>query len=299
MSKSNDLSRTITDQIIEAIESGLTDTNWVRPWSVFTGMPINPSTGKEYRGMNALLLMMIGGGNFSGYGQWKKLGAQVRKGSKHIKILAPMMVNSKTEFDLSGNPKKVLIGFSDAKVFAASDVDGWTPPALELNEDFTPHQAAEERIQAVIDMGCDYQLGGDVACFIPSQDVVKMPTKGQFPDEVDYYTTAMHELVHWTGGADRLNRRKTNADKFQTSNPYAFEELVAELGASFLAAELGIHMGIRKDHLQYIGHWLEIMRGDDKAIMAAASQAATAVDVIMGRADLKGKQVKKDTALAA
>jgi antirestriction protein ArdC len=293
-----DLQKEITDQIITAIENGIDGDSWIRPWSVSNIFPQNPTTGKTYNGMNAILLMIaFGGGNFAGFGQWKaKFKAQVRKGEKSIPVLAPMMRRTGNKLP-NGKDEMVPIGFKTVRIFSADQVDGWDTPVIEPNHAFLEHDAAEKTIQYMIGQGVTIEHGGDKAAFRPTMDVVIMPNKEQFPIESDYYATMLHELVHWTGRSNRLARHKAAGTRFG-SNTYAFEELVAELGASILCGELGVHQGYRESHAKYIAHWLEIMRGDSKAIMDAASQAGKAVDVIMGRRTIKGQfvTVKEDKA---
>ena len=297
-----ELQKEITDQIIAAIEGGISeDGKWVRPWTVSNIFPSNPTTGKQYNGMNAILLMIaFGGGHFAGFGQWKdKFKAQVRKGEKSIPVLAPMMRKTGKKL-ASGKDEMIPVGFRTVRIFSAAQVDGWDTPVIETNDAFIEHQAAEDAIQYMITQGVDLQHGGDSAYFRPSTDMIGMPNKAQFAIESDYYATVLHELVHWTGKSDRLNRIKATGDRFG-SHTYAFEELVAELGASILCGELGVHNGYRDDHAKYINHWLTIMKGDSKAIMDAASMAGKAVDVIMGRRTIKGQMItaKVDTKAAA
>ncbi|MGE0531950.1 MAG: zincin-like metallopeptidase domain-containing protein, partial [Hyphomonadaceae bacterium] len=93
-----------------------------------------------------------------------------------------------------------------------------------------------------------------------------------------FYATSFHELTHWTGAKHRLDRAFGN--RFG-SRAYAFEELVAELGASYLCAEVGVTTSLRPDHAAYIAHWLDIMRADKKAIFTAASAAQRAADFLI------------------
>jgi antirestriction protein ArdC len=88
-----------------------------------------------------------------------------------------------------------------------------------------------------------------------------------------YYSTLLHELTHWTAPAHRCDRDFSG--RFG-SEAYAMEELVAELGAAFLCAELGITVEPRPDHAQYLAHWLAVLKADKRAIFAAASKAAEA-----------------------
>jgi antirestriction protein ArdC len=88
-----------------------------------------------------------------------------------------------------------------------------------------------------------------------------------------YYSTVLHELTHWTAPSHRCNRDLSG--RFGTE-AYAMEELVAELGAAFLCAELGIAIEPRPDHAQYLAHWLNVLKADKRAIFTAASKAAEA-----------------------
>ena len=40
--------------------------------------------------------------------------------------------------------------------------------------------------------------------------------------------------------------------------------VVAELGAAFLCAELGITPEVREDHAAYLGHWLTVLKEDKR-----------------------------------
>jgi antirestriction protein ArdC len=297
--QAQDIAQQVTNEVIQAIENGTECGKWIRPWAVTASMPVNAVTGKAYNGTNALMLLIRhGGGEFAGYGQWQTIGAQVTKGSKAIGIYLPMIRASK-ELQANGKPKMIPIGFKAGNVFAAHQVEGYEAPVAAVNDNFCVHAQADTQIAYMVSQGCTVNHGGDQAMFVPSTDNVHMPNQSQFPIESDYYATMLHELVHWTGGKARLNRGEAQRTKYE-SNAYAFEELVAELGATFLCGELGVELGDRNDHIKYISGWLSIMKGDKNAIMAAASQASKAVDVIMGRRHLDGSSVKAESeALAA
>ena len=96
-----------------------------------------------------------------------------------------------------------------------------------------------------------------------------------------YYATLAHELTHWTKHKSRLDRdfgRKQWGDE-----GYAKEELVAELGAAFLCADLALTPEARADHAAYIQSWLTVLKDDKRAIFAAAAHAQRAVDYLHGR----------------
>ncbi len=100
--------------------------------------------------------------------------------------------------------------------------------------------------------------GGNSAYYAPSRDIIQLPPFEAFKDKESYYATALHELTHWTKHEHRLDR-DFGRQKFGDVG-YAREELVAELGAAFLCAELGITPEIRDDHAAYLGHWITALK---------------------------------------
>jgi antirestriction protein ArdC len=114
---------------------------------------------------------------------------------------------------------------------------------------------------------------------MPSTDAIQLPYQSSFNSAAHYYATALHELTHWTGAKHRLNRDFSG----RFGNPaYAFEELVAEIGAAYLCADHGIQGELR--HAGYIGHWLKACRDDNTAIFKAAALAQKAADYIKNAA---------------
>lgn len=280
-----DIAQEITDQFVAAIEGGMEKGKWTRPWKLLGEMPTNIATGKQYRGMNALLLGMMGGGMWGTYKQWGTIEAQVRKGEKGQIIIRPLLGKDKKTGDTT------IFGWAGATVFAANQVDGYTAPVVEDAAPFIPMQRVEE---IVADTGAEINHGGDKAFYMPSMDRIQMPDREQFDSVADYYSTLLHELGHWTGHDKRLDR-KLNTTRFG-GNAYAFEELVAELSATFMSAELGITVGLPANHQQYLIGWLQIMKGDKNAIITAASQAQKVVDFIIPTTT---EEVKEDDKQAA
>jgi antirestriction protein ArdC len=111
--------------------------------------------------------------------------------------------------------------------------------------------------------------------YVPARDFITMPAVSLFESEPRYYATLLHELVHWSGAPHRLGRDLSG--RFGTYQ-YAAEELVAELGAAFLCAHLGITGELR--HADYIGTWLDLLSHDDRAVFTAASKASQAADFL-------------------
>ena len=139
----------------------------------------------------------------------------------------------------------------------------------------TPFDSIYEAEQRISKTGADISHGGDAAFYSPSHDKIQLPNKATFQDAGSYYATAFHELTHWTSAKTRLDR--TLGTKF--GNPeYAFEELVAEMGAAFLCQDYRIKGELR--HAGYIQHWLKACRSDDKAIFKASALAQKAANYI-------------------
>lgn len=107
-----------------------------------------------------------------------------------------------------------------------------------------------------------------------------MPMIEAFRDTESYYSTLAHETTHWTSHGSRL-ARDFGSKRFG-SEGYAVEELVAELGAAFLCADLDLALEPRADHASYIANWPQVLKNDNRAIFTAASHAQRAVDFLHG-----------------
>jgi len=109
-----------------------------------------------------------------------------------------------------------------------------------------------------------------------------MPPFAAFPEPAHYYSTLAHEHAHWTARSERCDRQ---LGKRFGDSAYAAEELIAELGAAFVCAHLGLSTEPREDHAEYIQSWLKVLRTDKRAIFTAASKAQQAADFLIERAD--------------
>ena len=117
----------------------------------------------------------------------------------------------------------------------------------------------------------------DGAYYTPSSDIISIPIMDKFDDDVSYYGTLLHELIHWTGAEDRLDRDIKNSFG---SEDYAKEELVAEIGAAILCQLLGIETTIRANHAQYLNGWIKSIKEDSKVMVQAFTKATKAVDYL-------------------
>lgn len=269
-----DLYQQVTDKIISALESGAAP--WVKPWAS-CGAPRNAVTGREYSGINLVLLAMSPYMSplWLTYNQAKAAGGQVRKGESgtSVVLFKPFTVKDKNDAESKEKTIPLLRSFV---VFNVEQIDG-------LPEKYTQAQRPQlnafednERAESLLAQACIHH-GKSKACFIPSADVIYMPNKTDFRTIPDYYATGLHELTHWTGHKSRLARDFSG--RFGDA-AYAFEELIAELGAAFLCAHSGIDGALQ--HESYISGWLKVLKGDKRAIFTASAAARKASEFLTG-----------------
>jgi antirestriction protein ArdC len=212
--------------------------------------------------------------------QAKDLGGHVRKGEKgELVVYADRF--RKTEIDQSsGQEVERDIPFMKGyTVFNVEQLDGlpdhfYAPAAPRLD----PVQRIDHADAYFAATGASINHGGNQACYSVTLDRIQMPPFETFRDAESYYATLAHEVTHWTRHPDRLDRdfgRKRWGDQ-----GYAMEELVAELGAAFVSADLDLSPEPREDHAAYIGSWLEVLNSDKRAIFSAAAHAQRAADYL-------------------
>ena len=276
MKKKFDLHETITNQIIESIEKGDIE-KWVKSWTD-TGTPKNFKRNKKYNGLNILLLWLAQEKEsyrtslWATFNQISALGGTVKKDEKGTRIVYTELKKYIKKDEKTGEEETKQYWFQKYyKVFNISqtdlDINNYVKPKKEFNK----IEVAENFISNI-----DHKVnhGGDTACYIPNSDKIRMPEKADFFTPEDYYSTYIHELGHWTGHTDRLNRNLSNKSK----QAYAFEELVAELTSAFTCAELGIEGKLQ--HKDYIASWLKVLKDDKKAIFKASSLAQKASEYL-------------------
>jgi antirestriction protein ArdC len=287
MTEKTDVYTRVTNKILADLERG--NLTWHQPWQA--GHQAGPVSrplragGQAYRGINVIMLWAAAmEKNYScplwlTYRQAAELGGQVRKGEKgSLVVYANEIV--RTDTDESGADVEVKIPFMKGYVvFNGEQVDGLpghfyatVPPLTNKIErlEFAERFFANTKITV--------QHGGNSAFYSVDRDIVQMPQFQTFRDPESYYATLAHECVHASRHPARLNRdlgRKKYADA-----GYAMEELVAEIGASFLCCDLGITPELREDHAAYIQSWLTVLKNDARAIFTAASHAQKAADFL-------------------
>ncbi len=268
-----DLYQEATDRIIEAIENGTAP--WQRAWDSSFRWPVNPTTNKPYHGANVMFLgtAFFQDPRWCSYNQAKARGWQVRKGEQGngIYFYKPMTKETSELDPETGLPKtKTIPLLKSYTVFNLSQMDG-APPFEAENEhrqlmtDLT-ESICEEIVEAT---GATIKYGYRRAGFAPSEDVIYMPNKDTFESDARYYAVLMHEIGHWTGGKDRLNRE---FGKDRESEAYAREELRAEMASAMLSMHLGLPPNV-DNHATYVDHYLKILRNDKKEFFRAAKDA--------------------------
>ncbi|MDZ4375680.1 MAG: zincin-like metallopeptidase domain-containing protein [Phenylobacterium sp.] len=285
-----DLYTRVTNAIVADLEAGVRP--WTKPWSAehLAGRISRPlrSTGEAYSGINVILLWAEAVAR--GYAapiwitfrQALALGGHVRKG-EHGSTVVYANTFSRTETGDDGQDVERQVPFLKAyTVFNVEQVEGLPAHYHAVAEPkLGPVQRIAHAESFFAGLGAEIRHGGDQAYYALHPDYVQMPPFECFADPEAYYATLAHESTHWTRHPARLDRdfgRKRWGDE-----GYAREELVAELGAAFLCADLGIELTPRPDHASYIASWLAVLKDDRRFIFTAAAHAQRAVDLLHAR----------------
>ena len=286
MSTFTDLYASVTERIITALEAGTPP--WICPWHGVgvDARPANATSGRPYRGINVLLLNLRAMVDGFAHSRWLTfqqalaVGGHVRRGEQGTQVVFFKL----HEVDKPGaaHPgaddadRRVVPLLRAFTVFNVEQVDGLPEPLAARSPapaGWEPLQVAEDILGA---SGAVVRHGGSRAFYMPDADLIQLPPQTALDCAGDYYATALHELTHWTGHASRCNRP---LGRRQGIDAYAFEELVAEMGAAFLTDHCGI-VG-RLQHASYIASWLQALRGDKRLIFTAAAQAQKAADYLL------------------
>jgi antirestriction protein ArdC len=285
MQNIKDTYQRITDAVIEQLEAGTKP--WIRPWRGNSRGSLVPRrvTGEAYRGINVLMLWLaseLAGyeeNTWLTYRQAQELGGQVRKGGKGALVVKYGTFAPKEREDDDDRGIPYLKGYT---VFNVEQIENlpqeFYRPAEELPTTQVPHVEAVETF--VRNTCAVITYGGTTACFRPTPDDILLPERARFVDEVHLYSTLLHEMSHWSGAKHRLNRDLTG--RFG-SESYAIEELVAELCAAFLCADLGVAHDPRGNTASYLESWLKVLKNDKRAIVSAAAKAQAAADYLHGQ----------------
>lgn len=271
----------VTDRIIAELEKGTAP--WVKPWhgNGVGDLPSNGATGRQYNGVNVLLLWEAAftkgylRPSWLTYRQAQALSGQVRKGEHGTQIV---FAGSSTKESETGEDEQIrFLRFH--WVFNVAQIDG-LPDHMTGIPSFRPLDQALVHAEAFIAaLGADVRHGGNRAAYAPALDRILMPHREQFASDAHYMATSLHEHGHWTGHSQRLARDLSG--RFG-DHAYAAEELIAELTAAFLCAELAVPGDLR--HPEYIRSWLQVLGSDTRAIFTAAAKATEAANYMRATA---------------
>lgn len=283
-----DVYERVTAQIVAALEKGVRP--WHQPWNAAhaAGRITRPlrANGQAYRGIN--VLMLWGAAAERGYSapiwmtfkQALDLGGNVRKGETgNLVVYANTITRTEADPKTGEEQERDIPFMKGYTVFNVEQVEKLPAHFYALAEpvaDSVQRIAAAEAFFA--NTGAKVSNGGNRAFFSPSQDRIQMPPFEAFKEPEAYYATLAHETTHWTKTTARLDRdfgRKRFGDA-----GYAMEELVAEMGAAFICAGLGLSPEPREEHAEYLAHWLSVLKADKRAIFSAAAHAQRAADYL-------------------
>jgi antirestriction protein ArdC len=274
----------INTRIIELLAQGTVP--WRKTWNATSNQPKNLISKKDYRGVNVFLLacMPYSSPYWLTFKQAQDKGGFVRKGEKSTPVvfwkwLDRNDANVEDGEAITGNGKIPMLRYYS--VFNLEQVEGIEPPpATEVIHSFTPIERAEQIIDGM-PYRPEIKHGGNSASYSPKWDRVKMPDPTAFESPEEYYSTLLHELTHSTGHASRVGRKGILEPSYFGSHEYSKEELVAEMGATFLCANAGIEQRIIENSAAYIQGWLRNLRNDKTLLVHAAAQAQKACDYIL------------------
>ena len=297
----DDFHRKVADALIERMQEG--KATWTQAWEPGAStLPYNVSTGKAYRGGNTVWLAEkaaqrgYGDARWGTFKQVKGLGGAVLKGEKGTQILFWQFESRKLARGKDGRP--ILDGEGrpvyETKVLPHPRVYPYTvfnaeqckglPARTERRsaEDWDPIEAAEKVLRH---SGATIRhTSEDRAYYDLARDRILLPHRDQFPDAPSFYQTALHELGHWTGHPDRLNRetlvRGTEAGFW--SALYAREELRAEISSMMTGDRLNLGHDPSR-HAGYVRSWVRALRDDPREIYRAARDAQQMSDWTLER----------------
>jgi antirestriction protein ArdC len=309
MSKQSEIREQVTAKIIAALEQNLLP--WRQMWTgSSTGSHHNALTGKNYRGVNILLLGIHAAEHgfqsnaWATFNQWREMGCTVNRhpddvlpGQWGSTICVYIPITKKAEepkHDEDAEEEETYWLLKKFVVFNANQVSGAAAERFQVVE--TPdtdrhsepdYEPAEKLLAAT---GAEIRHGGDRAFYSLAGDFICLPPKSSFIGG-SYYPTALHELAHWSEVRVGWDRAK---------NGYPMGELIAEMAACFLATELGIpNTEPLENHASYIKNWLQAMKVDSNYIFKASRQASKACDFLLSFVKQDATEAKPELVEAA
>lgn len=284
----NDPYQIVTDAILAHLTRGIVP--WRCPWNRSVGRPRNFHSGREYHGINVLLLGMQAFASpwWMTFRQVQERGGKVRKGEHGTPVLKWGKQERNLENGDGTEDKKSTFFLKSYRVFNAVQIDDVQFPEVAAVVPPEPSTclARAERIVAEMQKPPTIKVGRTTqASYLPRTDTVSMPALARFKIAEEYHKTLFHELVHSTGHESRLARKGVVESTGFKERTYSQEELIAEMGAAFLAMEAGIVIDEHEQSAAYLKSWLGVLGEPDhrRWVVLSANQAGRAVELILGR----------------
>lgn len=308
----------MADTLLEVIDRDAAG-HWRMPWTGVAAFPTNAFSGRRFKSSNVTTLWAAAKkGGFTTHlwappTQWEKKGGCLRPGAAGAVILVPQFAEDgpvtkwtrKTPGiekkigplggDAEGGESKAFLGFKKERWFNIHETEGVNiaPPVPPV-----PSEAAAAMEKALLTWfapkgkGPAVATGGIRACWAPDRDRITMPPKNAFQPRDDvsgyayYVQTLGHETIHSSGSKGRLKRDM--AGSFG-SVKYAKEELVAELGTTFLCAHFGLPAQLLDHSAAYVQSWMSTMKDKTrrKNFFWAAKQAEQAARFVLAHAGIR------------
>lgn len=286
----HDIYEQVTNRVLELLAKGVAP--WRRPWKVSGILPTNLKSGKVYRGINLLVLAMSGYASpyWLTYNQAQEQGGKVRAGEKGTQVVLWKFLRTlksddsgtiSTSRDENGSVIMKRVPFLKIyTVFNLDQIEGIEAPKFEGEAPVHNPIDAAEKVIVEMPNPPKIRYGGDRAYYDARADLVACPVHKAFKSAEAFYATMYHELTHSSGHTSRLARPGIVEGNMFGSCDYSKEELVAELGAAFLCAQVGIDNNIEQS-AAYLKGWMEKLTDDNKLLIQAAGLAQRAADYIL------------------
>lgn len=284
-----DVYEMVSNRIIELLEAGTIP--WQQPWGD-SGVPMNVISKRPYRGINLWLLLSLNYERnvFLTWDQLKKIGGSVLQGQHgHIVVFWKQVKKQPEQLDDNGKPKMI----SMLRYYKVFNVEQCRDIPKEMVPELTKGEIDSFlECEAIINTmpNCPVIKHKEQKAFYHHvEDYINMPKKKSFKSPESYYSTLFHELLHSTGAEKRLGRKSILEMAEFGSELYSMEELIAELGASYLNSYTGILEKQIENSTAYINSWLKKFKDDKRFIITASGQAQRAIDLILNRQEKESK----------
>lgn len=269
----NELFSKINTQIVDKLKEGVVP--WKKSW--ISGVPVNFISKRPYHGVNflSLSLMDYGSPYYLTFLQCKERGGTVLSGSK-----SQMVVYWKVlEYGTDNNDRISEDGIKKIPFIRYSNVFNISQTSLNSEEGNKTTLLECEKILAGMKVKPVIKNNISRCYYDPVGDYISLPKVSDFKDETEYWSSLFHELIHWSGIEDRLKRIKALG---YSKEEYSFEELVAEIGSSYLSALCGISPKVVDNQISYIDGWMRLSKEEENIFPRAAAEASKAVEYILG-----------------